>query len=63
MRYFNICSRRTIPTDNGEKNIFQKVGVIKATDNRGWYVQLYQQPNADFQIFPSGEEILPIIEA
>jgi hypothetical protein len=63
MKYLNICSKRTINKDAVPKTIFHKVGVVKITENGGWFIQLYQQPDVDFQIFPSQDESLPTIEA
>lgn len=63
MHYLNISSKRIINTPEGEKAIFNKIGVIKVTENGGWFMQLYQQPETDFQIFPSQDEKLPIIKA
>ncbi len=63
MKYFNICSKRTISTPEGEKQLYNKIGVIKVTENGGWFMQLYHQPEADFQIFPSHDQQLPVIEA
>lgn len=63
MKYLNICSKRTINSPTGPKNIFHKVGVVKVTDNGGWFIQLFQQPEVDFQIFPSQDEELPVIES
>jgi hypothetical protein len=62
MHYFNVLSKKTIPLSEGQKTIFHKIGVIKVTENGGWYLQLYQQPNTDFHIVPSGENELPVIE-
>lgn len=63
MKYFNICSKRTITTSEGEKHLYNKIGIIKVTENGGWFMQLYQQPETDFQIFPSHDQKLPVIEA
>lgn len=61
MKYFNICSKRTIDTPQGKKSAYNKIGIIKVTENGGWFMQLYQQPETDFQIFPSQDEQLPVI--
>lgn len=61
MHYFNICSKKTIQTPEGEKNIFHKTGVIKVTENGGWFLQLFQHPHTDFHIFPKNDEQLPVI--
>jgi len=63
MRYFNICSKKSVQANDGIKSIFNKVGIIKVTENGGWYMTLYQQPDTDFQVFPSQDESLPEIEA
>lgn len=62
MKYFNICSKKLINTPEGDKTMFHKVGVVKVTNNGGWFMQLYQQPNTDFHIFPSVDESLPVID-
>ena len=59
--YYTVCSER-VQTDTLEaKSTFQKVGVLKVTENGGWFLQLYQQPETTFRIFPSNEEELPVI--
>ncbi len=65
MRYFNICSKRTITTSKGDKDLYQKIGFIKTNNPESddlWYMQLYQHPEADYHVFPSTGEDLPVIE-
>lgn len=61
-KFYNVCTRKTITRPNDEKKIYHKVGVIKVTENGGWFLQLYQQPNTDFLIFPSHNAELPVID-
>ncbi len=61
MKYFNVCSKET--TSDGNRHLFHKVGVIKVTQNGGWYLRLNQYPETKFQVFPSQNEELPAIEA
>ena len=60
-KFYNVCTRKTIVGLNGEKKLYHKVGVVKVTENRGWFLQLYQQPETDFLIFPSHNNELPVI--
>jgi hypothetical protein len=32
------------------------------TENGGWFLQLYQQPDTNFMIFPNYKENLPVID-
>jgi hypothetical protein len=59
--FYNVCTRKTINSPSGEKKLYHKVGVIKVTDNGGWFLQLFQQPETDFLIFPNQNEELPVI--
>ena len=61
-KFYNVCTRKTIPNTTGEKKLYHKVGVIKVTANGGWFLQMYHQPNTDFLIFPNHKEALPVIE-
>lgn len=61
-KFYNVCTRKTIITDTEERNVYHKVGVIKVTQNGGWFLQLYWQPETDFMIFPNHKESLPVIE-
>ncbi len=60
-KFYNVCTRKVINGVNGEKKLYHKVGVVKVTDNGGWFLQLYWQPNTDFLIFPNQDDELPII--
>lgn len=62
-KFYNVVTRKTITgTTTEEKKIYHKVGVVKITENGGWFLQLYQQPDTDFMIFPNHNEALPVIE-
>ncbi|SDW82039.1 hypothetical protein SAMN05444411_102243 [Lutibacter oricola] len=61
-KFYNVCTRKTVIGESGEKNIYHKVGVIKVSKNGGWFLQLYQQPGTDFQIFINQNDELPVIE-
>ncbi len=62
-KFYNVVTRKTINQAAAhEKHIYHKVGVIKITDNGGWFLQLYQQPETDFMIFPNHKEELPVID-
>lgn len=60
-KYYTVCSERVQADTLEAKSTFQKVGVVKVTDNGGWFLQLYQQPETTFRIFPNTEEELPVI--
>ena len=57
-KFYNVVTRKTI---NNDKHIYHKVGVVKVTENGGWFLQLYHQPNTDFMIFSNHNENLPVI--
>lgn len=59
-KYYNVVSRKLATGDSG-KTIYHKVGVLKVTQNGGWFLQMYHQPNTDFMVFPSGDNQLPVI--
>lgn len=61
-KFYNVVTRKTVATKQEEKKIYHKVGVVKITENGGWFLQLYQQPDTDFMIFPSHNESLPVID-
>ncbi|QMU63563.1 MAG: hypothetical protein GKR88_04235 [Flavobacteriaceae bacterium] len=61
-KFYNVVSCKTIDTNTStNKKIYHKVGVVKITSNNAWYLQLYHQPDTDFQIFPNNDNELPII--
>ncbi|WP_299059176.1 hypothetical protein [uncultured Polaribacter sp.] len=60
-KFYNVCTRKTINGINGEKKFYHKVGVVKVTENGGWFLQLYHQPETDFLIFPNHNDELPVI--
>lgn len=62
-KFYNVVSCKTVtdPTTNSEKRIYHKVGVLKSTSKGGLYLQLYHQPQTDFQIFPNQDNELPTI--
>lgn len=59
--FFNVVTRKDIPHSEG-KTVHHKVGTIKVTPNGGWFLHLFMLPDVDFQIFPSHEHELPVIE-
>lgn len=61
-KFYNVCSRKTILEKGTERKVYHKVGAIKVTDNGGWFLHLYQQPNTEFLIFPNHKEELPVID-
>lgn len=60
-KYYNVVCRKTVINDLTDKKIYHKVGVLKATPNGGLYLQMYHQPDVSYQIFPNGDEQLPVI--
>ncbi len=60
-KFYNIVTRKTISKNGADKMIYHKVGVVKVTENGGWFLQLYHQPDTDFMIFPNHNEALPVI--
>lgn len=63
MKFFNICSKRIIHSKKGTKTLIYRVGVLKVSDSGKWFVQLFQYPNVDYQVFAQEEQELPVIEA
>ena len=61
-RFYNVVTRKHLKTPSDSKTIYHKVGVVKVTENGGWFLQLYHQPHTDFMIFPNHNESLPIID-
>ncbi|MFD2916858.1 hypothetical protein [Psychroserpens luteus] len=59
--FYNVCTRKEIKSPVGEKMIYHKVGVVKVTNNGGWFLQMYHQPETSFFIFPNQNEELPVI--
>ena len=57
-KFYNVVTRKTI---NNDKHIYHKVGVVKVTENSGWFLQLYHQPDTDYMIFANHNENLPVI--
>lgn len=60
-KFYNVVTRKTINKENNDKHIYHKVGVVKVTENGGWFLQLYHQPDTDYMIFANHNENLPII--
>lgn len=60
-KFYNVCTRKTIHLDKGDKTLYHKVGIVKVTENGGWFLQLYHQPETDFLIFPNHNDELPVI--
>jgi|TARA_B110000495_G_C22913276_1_gene533370 hypothetical protein len=61
-KFYNVVTRKTINNKISDKHIYHKVGVVKVTENGGWFLQLYQQPDTNFMIFPNYKENLPVID-
>lgn len=59
--YYTVCSERNQTDTLEAKSTFQKIGILKVTENGGWFLHLYQQPETTFRIFPNTEEELPVI--
>ena len=60
-KFYNVVTRKTLTTGENERMIYHKVGVVKVTENGGWFLQLYHQPNTDYMIFPNHNDNLPVI--
>lgn len=60
-KFYNVCTRKSIRTKKGQKKLYHKVGVVKVTEQGGWFLQMYHQPETDFLIFPSHNDDLPVI--
>ena len=62
-KFYNVVTRKTIGNGNAtDKKIYHKVGTVKVTENGGWFLQLYLQPDTDFMIFPNHNESLTVID-
>jgi len=61
-KFYNVVTRKTVTNNTTDKRIYHKVGVIKITENGGWFLQMYQQPNTDFMVFPNHNDSLPVID-
>ena len=62
-KYYNVVCCKTVvsPQNESNKRIYHKVGVLKATPKGGLYLQMYHQPDVSYQVFPNGDEELPVI--
>lgn len=60
-KFYNVVAKKIITTEDSQKPIYHKVGVVKVTPNGGWYLSLYHT-NMEFQIFPNLDDHLPVIE-
>jgi len=60
-KFYNVVTRKTIGNSANDKKIYHKVGAVKVTENGGWFLQMYHQPDTDFMIFPNHNESLPVI--
>lgn len=60
-KFYNVVTRKSINNEKNGKHIYHKVGVVKVTNNGGWFLQLYHQPNTDYLIFANHNENLPVI--
>lgn len=61
-KYFNVCVAHNKIINGVEKTSYHKVGVLKVSDNGGYFLKLYQQPNTTFRIFDNQEDELPTID-
>ena len=62
-KFFKVCVDKTIPQEGEEDIKLQfKAGLLKVTDNGGWYLQLFHLPDVDYYIKPAEGENLPIIQ-
>lgn len=61
-KFYNVVTRKTINKNDSDKYIYHKVGTVKVTENGGWFLQLYHQPNTDYLIFANHNENLPVID-
>ena len=60
--FYNVVTRKVIRDGKSEKILHHKVGTVKVTQNGGWFLQMFHQPNTEFQIFPGHNSELPVIE-
>ena len=61
-KFYKVCADKFIKQDKGEDIKLQfKAGMIKVTDNGGWYLQLFHLPDVDYYIQPLEGETLPVI--
>ena len=59
----NVFTRKDINARGEEIRLWHKVGLIKETPGGGRYLQLFQQPETDFYIFPDDQpDELPVVE-
>ncbi|MFD1063692.1 hypothetical protein ACFQ1Q_10585 [Winogradskyella litorisediminis] len=61
-KFYNVVTRKTVNKGDNDKHIYHKVGVVKVTNNGGWFLQLYHQPDTNFMIFPNHNDNLPVID-
>ena len=59
--YYNVCAEHIHQANGEEKSIYKNVGTLKVTQNGGWFLHLYHQPDVTFRVF-GNEDNLPIIE-
>ena len=60
--FYSVVTRKVIRDGKSEKVLHHKVGTIKVTPNGGWFLQMFHQPNTEFQIFPGHNNELPVIQ-
>jgi hypothetical protein len=51
MRFFNVLTKKVIPTKGEPTTLWHKVGLIKVTNGGYWYLQLFQQPDTEFFVY------------
>jgi hypothetical protein len=62
-KFFKVCVDKKISKEEGEDiNLQFKAGLLKVTDNGGWYLQLFHLPDVDYYIKPMEGEALPTIQ-
>ncbi|MFT6361106.1 MAG: hypothetical protein ACJAV6_000592 [Candidatus Paceibacteria bacterium] len=61
-KFYNVVTRKTVNKEINDKYIYHKVGVVNVTENGGWFLQLYHQPDTDYMIFANHNENLPVID-
>ena len=61
-KFYNVVCRKVVSNELSDKKIYHKVGVLKVTQNGGWFLQLYHQPHTEYLIFPNHDDHLPVIE-
>ncbi|MBO6517409.1 MAG: hypothetical protein JJ975_12750 [Bacteroidia bacterium] len=61
-KFLNVCVVHTKTVLGEEKTTYNKVGVLKISENGGMFLKLYHKPHTEFRIFANQEDELPIID-